>query len=70
MKTALAELRIDNQKMREEKRKLMEISIEQKIAFQEALNKMESRKNGDKHYLDEMERQLSKIKEINIKLEN
>lgn len=53
-----------------EKNKIFEISILEKVELEEKINKFEAKKGSDIQYVQDMEIQLSKLREKNIKLEN
>lgn len=63
-------LHILNEKLEEEKKKLVEISIEDKLSLEENINKLMAKSKSDEAYLQEMEAELTKARETILKLEN
>lgn len=64
------DLHILNEKLEEEKKKLVEISIEDKLSLEENINKLMAKSKSDEAYLQEMEAELAKARETILKLEN
>ena len=53
------DLHILNEKLEEEKKKLVEISIEDKLSLEENINKLMAKSKSDEAYLQKMEAELA-----------
>jgi uncharacterized coiled-coil protein SlyX len=70
LKGNIVQLQMKCDKADEEKKKLIEISIEDKLELEERINKLLFKASSDEKYLSEMEDEVSKGKEVILKLEN
>lgn len=61
---------MSNDRLEEEKKKLIEISIEEKMNYQEEINRLRLKGEKEDRYMGEMEMELSKSKEVILRLEN
>ena len=62
IKSSAVDLQMKNDKLEEEKKKLIEISIEDKLELEERINKLIFKGNSDEKYMGQMEEEMSKAK--------
>ena len=62
IKGSAVDLQMKTDKLEEEKKKLIEISIEDKLELEERINKLIFKGNSDEKYIRQMEEEMSKAK--------
>ena len=62
IKSSAVDLQMKNDKLEEEKKKLIEISIEDKLELEERINKLIFKGNSDEKYMGQMEEEMIKAK--------
>lgn len=70
LKMLTYELKSKLDKSETENRKIMEISVAEKVQLEEKIKKFEAKKNSDIDYIQEMEIQTGKLRQKIIKLQN